>query len=130
MIYQDIIMNKLKLAFIGAGSRSFAGRTLVDVLLSEPLRAFALELVLMDVIAEQITRTEAFCRRAATQLGHPVTIRTTTVLDEAVEAYVERSRNKLLQAILLDPTVKSYRGAVAMMNELIRLQPDLLPTFI
>jgi alpha-galactosidase len=46
-----------------------------------------------------------------------------------VEAYAERSRNKLLQAILLDPTVKSYRGAVAMMNELLRLQQDLLPVF-
>lgn len=77
-------MNKLKVAFIGAGSRSFAGRTLVDLLLSEPLRAFDLELVLMDVIADHITRTEAFCRRAAAQLGYPVTIRTTTVLDEAV----------------------------------------------
>jgi hypothetical protein len=78
------MMNKLKVAFIGAGSRSFAGRTLVDLLLSEPLRAFDLELVLMDVIADHITRTEAFCRRAAAQLGYPVTIRTTTVLDEAV----------------------------------------------
>jgi len=25
--------------------------------------------------------------------------------------------------------VKSYRGAVAMMDELLRLQKDLLPTF-
>jgi alpha-galactosidase len=46
-----------------------------------------------------------------------------------VEAFAERSRNKLLQALLLDPTVKSYRGAVAMMNELLRLQQDLLPQF-
>ncbi len=46
-----------------------------------------------------------------------------------VEAYAERSRTKLFQAILLDPTVKSYRGAVAMMNELLRLQKDLLPVF-
>ena len=67
-------MNNLKIAFIGAGSRSFAGRTLVDVLLSEPLRAFDLELVLMDVIAEHIEHTAAFCRRAAEQLKRPVTI--------------------------------------------------------
>ena len=80
-------MNKLKVAFIGAGSRSFAGRTLVDLLLSEPLRAFDLELVLMDVIADHITRTEAFCRRAAAQLGYPVTIRTTTVLESEVRRY-------------------------------------------
>lgn len=77
-------MNTLKIAFIGAGSRSFAGRTLADVLLSAPLRALDLELVLMDVIAEHIDHTAAFCRRAAAQLGRPVTIRTTTHLDEAV----------------------------------------------
>lgn len=77
-------MNKLKIAFIGAGSRSFAGRTLADLLLSEPLRAFDLELVLMDVVAEHIQHTEAFCRRAAAQLKHPVTIHTTTQLEEAV----------------------------------------------
>ena len=77
-------MNKLKIAFIGAGSRSFAGRTLADLLLSEPLRAIDLELILMDVVAEHIQHTEAFCRRAAAQLKHPVTIHTTTQLEEAV----------------------------------------------
>ena len=44
-----------------------------------------------------------------------------------VEAYVEKSKNKLLQAILLDPTVDSYKNAVHMMNEMIGLQQDLLP---
>lgn len=46
-----------------------------------------------------------------------------------VEAFAERSRNKLVQAVLLDPTVKSYRGAVAMIDELLSLQQDLLPEF-
>jgi alpha-galactosidase len=44
-----------------------------------------------------------------------------------VEAYSEQSREKLLQAILLEPTCTSYRNAVAMMDEMIRLQADLLP---
>lgn len=44
-----------------------------------------------------------------------------------VEAYAESSRRKLLQAVLLDPTVHSYRNAVAMINELCALQKDLLP---
>lgn len=78
-------MTKLKIAFIGAGSRSFAGRTLGDVLLSDALNAFDLELVLMDVIADHLAETEHFCRRAAQQLGRKVTIRTTTDLDAAVD---------------------------------------------
>jgi alpha-galactosidase len=44
-----------------------------------------------------------------------------------VEAFAERSRDKLLQAILLEPTVHSYRNAVAMMNEMLRLQAGILP---
>ena len=44
-----------------------------------------------------------------------------------IEAYTEKSRNKLLQAVLLDPTVSSYNNAVAMINELCELQKDILP---
>jgi alpha-galactosidase len=44
-----------------------------------------------------------------------------------VEAYAEESKDKLLQAILLDPTVDSYRRAVEMMDEMLVLQRDLLP---
>lgn len=47
-----------------------------------------------------------------------------------VEAFAEHSRKKLLQAILLDPTVDSYRQAVEMMNEMIALQRDLLPPWV
>jgi alpha-galactosidase len=45
-----------------------------------------------------------------------------------VEAYAEGSRNKLLQAILLEPTVHAYRPAVEMVDEMIGLQKKLLPT--
>jgi alpha-galactosidase len=44
-----------------------------------------------------------------------------------VEAYAEQSKAKLLQAILLDPTVHSYRGAVSMVDEMLALQKSILP---
>ncbi len=44
-----------------------------------------------------------------------------------VEAYVEQSKAKLLQAILLDPIVDNHNRAVAMLDEFLRLQGDVLP---
>lgn len=44
-----------------------------------------------------------------------------------VEAYAEQSKEKLLQAVLMEPTVNSYRRAVEMVDEMLRLQKDLLP---
>ncbi|MDQ6421475.1 alpha-galactosidase [Paenibacillus sp. LHD-117] len=44
-----------------------------------------------------------------------------------LEAYVEKSRTKLLQAILLDPQAPSYYQACAMIDEMCELQKDLLP---
>ncbi len=44
-----------------------------------------------------------------------------------IQAFSERSRNKLLQALLLDPTVSSYAKAVALIDEMFRLQGDILP---
>ncbi len=44
-----------------------------------------------------------------------------------VEAYQEQSKDKLLQAILIEPTVNSYRNAVDMCNEMLHLQKDVLP---
>jgi alpha-galactosidase len=44
-----------------------------------------------------------------------------------VEAYVEQSKAKLLQAILLDPIVDNYNRAVAMLDEFLALQGDVLP---
>lgn len=47
-----------------------------------------------------------------------------------VEAYAERSKTKLLQAILLDPAVDSYRNAVLMMEEMLAVQKKLLPELV
>jgi len=44
-----------------------------------------------------------------------------------IEAYREQSRNKLLQALLLDPTVTSYHNAVALVNEMCERQKKILP---
>ena len=44
-----------------------------------------------------------------------------------VEAYAERSKGKLLQAILLEPTVNSYCGAAAVMEEMLELQKGSVP---
>jgi len=43
------------------------------------------------------------------------------------EAFKEKSRSKLLQAVLLDPTISSYNNAVAMIDEMCVLQKELLP---
>jgi len=44
-----------------------------------------------------------------------------------IEAYQEQSRNKLLQAMLLDPTVSNYNNAVALINEMCERQKEILP---
>lgn len=44
-----------------------------------------------------------------------------------VEAFAERSKEKLLQAVLLEPTVDSYRNAVQMVDEMLELQREVLP---
>jgi alpha-galactosidase len=46
-----------------------------------------------------------------------------------VEAFVEKSKSKLLQVILLDPTVNSYQNAVIMLDEMLSLQKGILPEF-
>jgi hypothetical protein len=44
-----------------------------------------------------------------------------------VEAYEHKSRNALLQALLLDPTTVSYRAAVALIDLMCDKQADVLP---
>ena len=44
-----------------------------------------------------------------------------------VEAFEHRSRNTLLQALLLEPTAHSYRSAVHLVNDMCELQASVLP---
>ncbi len=46
-----------------------------------------------------------------------------------VEAYAQRSRNLLLQCLLLDPVVDSIDRAEKMMDDMLVLQKDYLPEF-
>lgn len=50
-----------------------------------------------------------------------------SIMDLLVEAYVEGSKEKLIQALLLEPMVDSYRRTVEMVDEMLALQRDLLP---
>jgi alpha-galactosidase len=43
------------------------------------------------------------------------------------DAFEEGSRDKLLQALLLDPTTPSYQNAVHLINEMCDLQEEVLP---
>lgn len=44
-----------------------------------------------------------------------------------IEAYTEQSKNKLLQAMLLDPTISNYNNAVALIDEMCERQKEILP---
>jgi alpha-galactosidase len=57
----------------------------------------------------------AFCRTQA------------SIQKLVVEAYGERSKRKLLQALLLDPVVDSVAKAEAMLEEMLELQREYLP---
>ncbi|WP_419167863.1 alpha-galactosidase [Candidatus Palauibacter sp.] len=55
-------------------------------------------------------------------------LRTQTTINRLlVEAFAEGARRTLLQALLLDPTTHSYRAAVQTIDEMFRLQGDVLP---
>ncbi|WP_419861603.1 alpha-galactosidase [Candidatus Palauibacter sp.] len=55
-------------------------------------------------------------------------LRTQTSINRLlVDAFADGSRGTLLQALLLDPTTDSYRAAVHTINEMFRLQGEVLP---
>lgn len=55
-------------------------------------------------------------------------LRTQTSINRLlVDAFADGSRRTLLQALLLDPTTDSYRAAVHTIDEMFRLQGDVLP---
>ena len=55
-------------------------------------------------------------------------LRTQTSIHQLlVDAFDRGSRGTLLQALMLDPTTHSYRAAVNLINEMFRVQGDVLP---
>lgn len=59
----------------------------------------------------------AFCRTQA------------SIQQLVAEAYGQRSRNLLLQALLVDPVVNSIQNAEKMLDHMLELQKDYLPAF-
>jgi len=55
--------------------------------------------------------------------------RQTAIQEALVEAYRTGSRKVLLQALLLDPIVDSVARAEQLIDDMVRLQGDFLPTF-
>jgi len=74
----------MKVTLIGAGSREFAGKMVRDLLLSEPIAAKGLDIVLMDIAAEPLAEMEAYTRGLVERLGHAASVSATTDLDVAV----------------------------------------------
>ena len=52
-----------------------------------------------------------------------------TIIELVTEAYRTRSKKLLLQALLLDPVVNSITAAEKMLDEMLELQKEFLPTF-
>lgn len=79
-------MADIKIALVGAGSRSFGPATVRDVLLSEPLAERQVELVLMDTVADHLTDIDSYSRQIAGTLGRgSVSIDSTVDLAQALE---------------------------------------------
>jgi alpha-galactosidase len=78
-------MKHVKIALVGAGSQSFGPSSVRDVLLSEPLAAGELDLVLMDIVADHLREIEPYARRVNEKLGRRARITATTDLEAAVD---------------------------------------------
>lgn len=78
-------MEPVKIALIGAGSRSFGPATVRDVLLSEVLAERGVDLRLMDIVSEHLTEIEAYAQRLVDRLGRRASISPTTSLDAALD---------------------------------------------
>ncbi|MDN4597126.1 hypothetical protein [Leifsonia virtsii] len=74
----------MKVTLIGAGSREFAGTIIRDLLLSKPIAATGLDIVLMDIAAGPLAEMEEYARSVIGQLGHAATVSSTTDLEQAV----------------------------------------------
>ena len=78
-------MDRIKIALIGAGSRSFGPSSIRDILLSEPLQGCGVELALMDTAAEPLKDTEAYAHYVQEKLRRDATLVATTNLEAAID---------------------------------------------
>jgi len=76
---------KLKIALIGAGSRDFGPSMVRDIVLTESLFRYDIELVLMDIIPKHLINIEAYSRKITDQLKRKISIISTTDLTIALK---------------------------------------------
>jgi len=75
----------VKIALVGAGSRSFGAKVLCDIMLSDPLNSEGVEIALMDIVADHLPKNERYAHVVAKKLSRKPVIRSTTSLEEAVD---------------------------------------------
>lgn len=74
----------MKIAVVGAGSRSFGPAMVRDILLSDPLNEAGVELVLMDKVGERLGEIEDYAHCVSKQLGRKAVLSTTTDIEQAL----------------------------------------------
>jgi len=121
-------------------SREFGVNIIEAMLFNEPVRIGAVNVankgyapgLLPDMAVEVPAMVDGQGLHPCTTEALPTAIRAMinqqgAIHDLLIQAYHEKSRMKLLQALLLDPTVSSYNNAVALIDEMWRIQSDILP---
>jgi alpha-galactosidase len=74
----------IKIALIGAGSRSFGTRTVQDIFLSDPMCEKGIDLVLMDKVADNLTYIQKRAQHVMQRLGRKAKLEATTDLEVAL----------------------------------------------
>ena len=74
----------MKIVLVGAGSREFGPASIRDLLLSDALCDSGLDIVLMDLDASELSRTQEYAASVAERLGHSVQLSATTRLADAL----------------------------------------------
>ncbi len=87
----------MKIVLVGAGSREFGPASVRDLLLSDPLCASGLEIVLMDLDASELPRMQRYAEAVAERLGRSPRLSVTTRLADALPG-----ADAVLMAIELD----------------------------
>lgn len=77
-------MKKLKIVVIGAGSATFGGGTIADLTASEDLKAFELEIWLVDIDEPALKRTHQLAELIREHYDSPARIRSTINREEAL----------------------------------------------
>src|SRR6187200_940677 len=92
-------MEPIRIALIGAGSRSFGPGTIRDIFLSETLTQQPLKLTLMDIAPDSLPEIEAYAHHLAAKSSCDAEIRSTPDLGSALDGArfvvtaVEKNRN-------------------------------------